>query len=115
MKFNVCHRAIGTVAGEPAQGEATLWRVLMLQGQPLDSPRSEALLLPLLSKPSFSAALTPELDLCFQKACPLLPASPEARPWEGPVASRLPECISECTCCPQTFLFKSVKTPPPPS
>lgn len=115
MKFNVCHRAIGTVAGEPAQGEATLWRVLMLQGQPLDSPRSEAPLLPLLSKPSFSAALTPELDLCFQKACPLLPASPEARPWEGPVASRLPECISECTCCPQTFLFKSVKTPPPPS
>lgn len=83
----------------------------MLQGQPLDSPRSEAPLLPLLSKPSFSATLTPEPDLCFQKACPLLP--PKATPW--PVASRLLECISECTCCPQTFLFKSVKIPPPPS
>lgn len=79
MKFNVCDRAIGTVAGEPAQGEATLWRVLMLQGQPLDSPRSEAPLLPLLSKPSFSVTLTPEPDLHFQKACPLFPPRPPPR------------------------------------
>lgn len=74
-------------------------------------PRSEAPLLRLLSKLTLYAPLTPELHLPFQKVCSLL--TPKARPWEGLVASRLPECISECTCCPQTFLFKLSKYPLP--
>lgn len=103
MKFNICAIAIGTV--EPAQEEATLRSVLMLLGQPLDSPRSEAPLLLLLSKPTFYATLTPELNLSFQKVSSLLTS--KTRPWEGLVASRLPECISEGTCCPLTFLLES--------